>query len=254
MFSSKQKLEQHLNKKKKCIKEDYVKHFDETNNKEMFKCCHCSKQYSQQAGLSRHKLSCKGQMSEATVNALNDTSFDLNFFGEEEITIKRDVLLKRMSNDKYFMGGNIEGIKTGSRVSNKYSKELVMVAIHNKIFKNPNNYTFYLRNINMTDVDTYQRVGRNKFTVKTIDLCQLYDSIIGATIEALLETIDEIDEFTTVDSDGYETVNHSLYKFLNEYNNNEDKKIRSYFHNEIFKMIVSYKDEFKRIWKKAKLI
>jgi hypothetical protein len=256
-FASKQKLDQHLRKKKKCTdttkETKTVTNEDTEETKTMFVCCHCSKQYSQQAGLSRHKQTCMKRFKPATQYALTDDSFELNRFGHEEVHFKRDTIFNRMKSEKYFMGGDIYGMRQVPRIADKYSRELLLTGVRTRFFQNPNNFTFYLPNVTDNYALTYH--GTNaKEPVKDILLDDLIEHIVSSVVDALLDAIEDITEFNSIDKYGDEVNTHRLYKFLMNYRNNQDVTAKRYVINEVKRLLTDYKDDAKRIWKEKGLI
>jgi hypothetical protein len=265
-LASQQKLDQHLRKKKKCYinqteaKTVTIQNHDEqeAKTKTVFICCHCSKQYNQQAGLSRHKQTCNKRLKVTTQTALLcakllDEGFELNRFGHEEVHFQRDVIFNRMKSDKYFMGGDITRSRQTTDVADAYSRMTIIDGVRTKFFNNPNNFTFYLPNIADTQALTYH--GTNyKEQVKDIHIDDLVEHIVDSVVDALLDAIEDITDFNETDKYGDEVNTHQLYKFLIKYHNNEDVTTKRYLTNEVKRLLTDYKDDIKRIWKEKQLI
>lgn len=261
-FASKQKLDQHLRKKKKCYGETSTEAQTVTiqsqeeeaeTTKTVFVCCHCNNQYNQQAGLSRHKQTCMKRFKPTTQDALFDDCFELNRFGHEEVHFNRDGIFNRMKSEKYFMGGDINGARQVSRIADKYSRQTLVVGVKTKFFTNPYNYTFYVPNVTDTQAMTYQ--GANaKEKVKRLHVEDLIEHIVSSVVDALLDAIEDITEFNQIDKYGDEVNTHALYKFLIKYRNNEDVTAKRFVTNEVKRLFADYKDDIKRIWKQVELI
>lgn len=263
-LASQQKLDQHLRKKKKCYIQQTeakivtIQNDEQEVTKKVFVCCHCSKQYNQQAGLSRHKQTCNKRLKKTTQTALlcakfQDDGFELNSYGHEEVHFTRDGIYSRMMCEKYFLGGAMSRIRQTTDVANAYSRKTTIDGVRTKMFNNPNNFTFYLPNIADTQALTYQ--GPNaKEKVKTMHVNEVVEHILDSVVDSLLDAIEEITEFNEIDEYGDEVNTHHLYKFLIKYQNNEDVTTKKHLTKEVKRLLTDYKDDIKRIWKENELI
>lgn len=257
-FSSKQKLQQHLRRKKRCTDRPIMtkQELDEMDfPKIKYVCNQCSKEYSNKTSLSRHKQTCTLHLKQSTQDALTDDGFVLSRFKHEKVEFGKESVLKRMMTNNYFHTGDINGARQIKTKAIKYSKLLVVEGVRNKFFRNPCNFAFYQPRVEHSKVMVYQG-NRAKTKVVEIKVDELIDHMVQKVIDSLLDTIEDIRDFDTIDEDGAEVCTHELYKFLINYNNHDDDDVVSkrYFTNEVKLLLTEYKDDIKQIWKHMKLI
>ena len=254
-FASKQKLQQHLRKKKKCTDNNIITKSNLDTDKPKYVCNHCSKEFSQQAGLSRHKACCQLRFKQTTQDALRDNGFKINRFNGENVEFNKDSILKRMSSPNYFLSGDVNGARQLKRLTVKYSRKTVVDGIKSKFFNNPSNYSFYVSNVSRADIKVLK--GKNtKMPIQEMKVADLIDHMVEKVVDSMLDAIDDIRDFDTTDDDGAEVCDHELYNFLIDYRNNadDDAVSKRYFTNEVKLLLTEYKDDIKQIWKHMNLI
>jgi uncharacterized FlaG/YvyC family protein len=255
-LSTKQKLEQHLRKKKRCTDKPILtkQEMDELLiPKIKYVCNQCSKEYSNKTSLSRHKQTCTLHLKQSTQDALHDDGFVLCRFKKEKLEFSKESVLKRMMTTNYFLNGDINGARQLKRLADKYSRTMVVEGVRNKFFRNPTNYTYYQPHLEHTQVKVYQGA---KAKVTEIKVEELIDHMVSKVIDSLLDTIEDIRDFDVETDDGEEVCTHYLYKFLITYSNNNDDDVvsKKYFTHQVKLLLSEYKDDIKQIWKHMKLI
>lgn len=253
-LSSKQKLEQHLRKKRRCT--DELREIQtEIDNKNKYVCQHCKKAFVYQSGLSRHYAGCELRFKKTTRDAIKNQKFTINIFDKEQVIFEKDNVFDRMSCDKYFLSGDVNGARQLKRLADKASRKMIIDGIRTKFFRNPSNYSFYIPNVARADIQVFKG-NRAKTKVVEIKVDELIDHMVQKVIDSLLDTIEDIRDFDTIDEDGAEVCTHELYKFLINYSNHDDDDgvSKRYFTNEVKLLLTEYKDDIKQIWKHMKLI
>lgn len=253
-LSSKQKLDQHLRKKKRCTDELNAIQI-EIDNEHKHVCRHCKKAFVYQSGLSRHHAVCELRFKKTTREATKNQQFKLNIFDKEKVLFDKDNVFDRMCSQKYFLNGDIDGARQLKRLADKFSRKTVVDGIRTKFFNNPSNYTFFIPNVAREGIKVFNG-DRVKTKVTEIKVEELIDHMVTKVIDSLLDTIEDIRDFDVETDDGEEVCTHDLYKFLISYSNNNDDDVvsKKYFTHQVKLLLSEYKDDIKQIWKHMKLI
>lgn len=248
-FATKQKLQQHENKRFKCVAPMPSKPEANNTDDKRFNCV-CGKSYKNATHLSRHKTTCNQCVkSKNTIDAVKSENFKLNNFGREtpkynSTTFEKCFKELNTSTRRF----EIKHFSTTKAWSDY--KRLMIGFIKQMFFTTPENYTFYIPNMSEEFVWIHKNGKRT-----SMKLDDLTTNMINATISEfgniLYNTADaneDIEDFVR-----YHPIEFISAKLLNKDDDVRVQKLLKSVKEGIIRLAMDYKDDIKRVWIKQGL-
>lgn len=262
-FATKQKLQQHENKRFKCVA-SMPSIPDQDNIEDKRFSCVCGKSYKNATHLSRHKTTCnKCVKSKNTIDAVTTDTFKLNDFGYETPkynSSKFETLFNEVNTDRRRF--HIEHFRT-TKAWLDY-KRYMLGFIKQMFFTTPENYTFYIPNMSEDFVWIHQNGERTSIKKEQLTTNMInhtiteFQNILTNTANAN-EDIDDFDDFVR-----YHPINFINNKLSCEDDDDDDdedgndndvqvKNLLKSVKEGIIRLAMDYKDDIKRVWTKQGL-
>jgi hypothetical protein len=257
-FATKQKLQQHENKRFKCVAPmPSIPKTDNTDDNRFV--CVCGKSYKNASHLSRHKTTCNQCVkSKNTIEAVQTDTFKLNNFGYETPKYNSSQFEKLFNEvNTKTRRFHIENFKT-TKTWLDY-KRYMLCFIKQMFFTTPENYTFYIPNMSEDFVWIYQN-GKKTSIKKEQLITNMINHTITGFENILSNTANENEDIE--DFIRYHPINfiNGKLSFL-DYDDDDDdndndvqvKNLLKSLEEGIIRLAMDYKDDIKRVWTKQGL-
>jgi uncharacterized protein YlaI len=237
-FATKQKLQQHQNKRFKCEPPKEPVATAETTKKHT---CVCGKSYTHQTSLCRHRETCEKVYKPNTAKALKDETMKVNNYMEEALTyneVRYQKWVTETNTERYRY--KVQKMRSVLWCVWERYQNLTLSMIREIYFDNPANFTFFQHNLNDTQVWTHKDGACH-----TLDV----DDVHKHMMQTIRDEFDHI--LTNMLPEGTKEYHpfDFIANFMVEHEDNENvMKVTKNIKQGINNLIKEYKTDIHRVW------